>query len=123
MLTVTRRFHFEAAHFLPFVPDGHKCKRMHGHNYELEVTISGSMIEPQGWILDFFDLDRFVMMVVGKIDHQLLNDFVDNPTVEVLAPWVKQAINDKILANSRLDCRCTKLRLYETKDCWADVCD
>jgi 6-pyruvoyltetrahydropterin/6-carboxytetrahydropterin synthase len=116
MLTITRRYHFEAAHFLPHVPEGHKCKRMHGHNYEVEITVAG-LLNEAGFIVDFWDLDKLVQPLIDLIDHRTLNDIVGlaNPTAENIAMWFLGRFEStarpyKIIA----------VRVYETKDCWAD---
>lgn len=111
MTSITRRYHFEAAHFLPHVREGHKCRRMHGHNYELEVTVTGP-VGPDGFIIDFWDLDAIVNPLVERIDHRTLNDIagLDNPTAENIAAWFLD-----LLPNA------SKVRCYETKDCWADA--
>lgn len=116
--TVTRRYHFEAAHFLPNVPDTHRCKRMHGHNYEFDVTIAGSPDE-RGFLLDFYELDNIVKPnVIDIIDHRTLNDIngLKNPTAELIAEWIATTIAGFIPRHLRL----SHVRVYETKDCWAD---
>lgn len=110
---ITRRYHFEAAHYLPMVAEGHKCKRMHGHNYELEITVTGP-IERTGFIMDFWDLDNIVHPIVELVDHRVLNDMIPNPTAELIAAWFFHRV-------SALCPGVLNVRLYETKDCWADV--
>lgn len=111
--TVSRRYHFEAAHYLPRVPEGHKCKRMHGHNYELEITVSGE-VESDGFIIDFWDLDKVVQPLIDMVDHRTLNDIggLENPTAENIAAW---------FLNHLMHQGVSKVRVYETKDCWSDV--
>jgi 6-pyruvoyltetrahydropterin/6-carboxytetrahydropterin synthase len=111
--TITRRYHFESAHFLPHVPDGHKCKRMHGHNYEIEVTVDGP-VGADGFIMDFWALDEVVAPLLALVDHRTLNDVagLENPTAENIGAWFL----------SRLESRgATAIRVFETKDCWADT--
>ena len=80
---ITRSFSFEAAHQLPW--HAGKCKRLHGHHYRLEVTVEGPL-DANGVVLDFDDLKRLVNeSVVDVFDHQYLNDFLDNPTAELVA--------------------------------------
>lgn len=83
-------YHFEAAHFLPQVADGHKCKRMHGHSYTVVVTVEGDVDPHMGWVLDFGDLDAVVAPIIGGLDHRLLNELegLENPTSELLAAWL-----------------------------------
>jgi 6-pyruvoyltetrahydropterin/6-carboxytetrahydropterin synthase len=88
-----RSYRFEAAHFLPKVPPGHKCARMHGHSYQLDVVIEGE-IDDRGWVMDFTDIDEHVAPLVKKLDHQVLNEIegLVNPTSELLAVWFWQRI-------------------------------
>ena len=86
MLKITRRNHFEAAHHLPQTPEGHKCRNMHGHSYELVVEITGA-IDKAGWIIDTAQIDSIFGLIHGLLDHSVLNDVIDNPTTENLAIW------------------------------------
>ena len=83
-------YHFEAAHFLPNVADGHKCKRMHGHSYTVVVTVEGEVDPAMGWVIDFGDIDVVVGPVIAGLDHRLLNELpgLANPTCELLAAWL-----------------------------------
>ena len=87
---LTRDYRFEAAHSLPRVPEGHKCRRMHGHSYQVRVAIEGEIDPSLGWLIDFSDVDAVVEPVVAELDHRVLNDIdgLDNPTSEVLALWL-----------------------------------
>ena len=49
---IGRSYRFESAHHLPHLPDGHKCKNLHGHNYRLEVVVRGRLDE-RGFVRDF----------------------------------------------------------------------
>jgi 6-pyruvoyltetrahydropterin/6-carboxytetrahydropterin synthase len=84
-----RSYRFEAAHFLPKVPPGHKCARMHGHSYAIEVVIEGEVDAERGWVVDFADIDAAAAPLVRELDHQVLNeiDGLANPTSELLAAW------------------------------------
>jgi 6-pyruvoyltetrahydropterin/6-carboxytetrahydropterin synthase len=84
-----RSYRFEAAHFLPKVPPGHKCARMHGHSYAIEVVIEGDVDPERGWVVDFADIDEHAGPLVRLLDHQVLNeiDGLANPTSELLAVW------------------------------------
>jgi 6-pyruvoyltetrahydropterin/6-carboxytetrahydropterin synthase len=85
-----RTYRFEAAHFLPKVPPGHKCARMHGHSYQVDVAIEGEIGAESGWLMDFSDIDEHVMPLIKKLDHNVLNEIEDlvNPTSELLAVWL-----------------------------------
>lgn len=113
---ITRRYHFEAAHYLPFVSAGHKCARMHGHNYELEITVIRATVDNVGFVIDFWDLDAIVDPLIQAVDHRVLNECpgLDNPTAELIAKHFCERIQN-IMSNVEIRVRC-----YETKDCWAD---
>lgn len=83
-------YRFEAAHFLPKVADGHKCKRLHGHSYLVVVTVEGEPDETMGWVQDFGDIDAVVAPIIAGLDHRMLNelDGLSNPTSELLGAWL-----------------------------------
>ncbi len=85
-----RTFRFEAAHFLPKVVPGHKCARMHGHSYQIDVVVEGELDAERGWLLDFGDLDAEVLPLIDRLDHHVLNELegLSNPTSELLAAWI-----------------------------------
>lgn len=89
MLKIYKDFTFDAAHFLPAVDDGHKCKRLHGHTYRLRLWCSGPAND-RGWVIDYADIATAVRPVLDALDHRLLNDIpgLENPTTENLAPWI-----------------------------------
>ena len=93
-----RDYRFEAAHFLPAVPPGHKCARMHGHSYMVTVTIEGEIDPATGWLIDFAEIDERVGPVIRAIDHRVLNeiDGLANPTSELLAMWLWKRIVDAV---------------------------
>ena len=95
---LTRDYRFEAAHFLPRVPEGHKCRRMHGHSYQLRVTLEAEVDPDLGWVMDFADIDRVVDPVVAELDHRVLNEVagLENPTSEVLAIWLWRALASRL---------------------------
>lgn len=101
-VTIVRRYDFEAAHFLPLVPDGHKCKTMHGHSYVVEVHVTGDVQEtgPEaGMVVDFGPLDDVARALFATWDHRPLNDIFPNPTVEVMAPVTQRHISAALRAS------------------------
>lgn len=86
-MILRRTFHFEAAHFLPHVPSYHKCHRMHGHSYRVEVHVAGPVRE-DGMVMDFAEIKKAWQPLQDKLDHRSLNDLLGNPTSENLAAWV-----------------------------------
>jgi 6-pyruvoyltetrahydropterin/6-carboxytetrahydropterin synthase len=90
VVRLSKQFFFEAAHALPNVPPTHKCHRMHGHSYRLEVSVEGSVDPAKGWLYDHAVLSDAVDPIVEALDHRCLNDLpgLENPTVENLAAWL-----------------------------------
>src|ERR1700676_1555069 len=89
-MEIFKEFTIEAADLLPHVPEGHKCRRMHGHSFRIQIYVTGP-IDPQlGWVMDFADLKAAFQPVEDAIDHRCLNDVagLENPTSENLARWV-----------------------------------
>ncbi len=80
----------EAAHFLPLVPPGHKCRRLHGHSFRVEIHVRGPVQQPAGWVQDFAELSAAFRPLFEQLDHRCLNDVagLENPTSENLARWI-----------------------------------
>ena len=93
-MDVFRVFQIEAAHYLPNVPDGHKCARMHGHSFRIEIHVTGTPGETSGWVMDFADLRVAFQPFYDQLDHHCLNeiDGLENPTSENLARWIWQRL-------------------------------
>jgi 6-pyruvoyltetrahydropterin/6-carboxytetrahydropterin synthase len=89
-MEVFKEFTFDAAHRLPNVPPDHKCARLHGHSFRLEIHVRGEIDEPNGWVLDFSDITRAFQPLHDQLDHQYLNeiDGLTNPTSEHIALWL-----------------------------------
>ena len=90
VVELVKDFRFEAAHYLPNVPEGHKCRRMHGHSFRGEVAVRGPVDPHVGWLMDFADLKRLIDPIVARLDHYVLNevDGLANPTSESVAVWM-----------------------------------
>jgi len=89
-IELVKDFRFEAAHYLPNVPEGHKCRRMHGHSFRGEIAVRGRVDPTTGWLVDFADLKRMVDPIVSRLDHYVLNEVegLENPTSERIAVWI-----------------------------------
>jgi 6-pyruvoyltetrahydropterin/6-carboxytetrahydropterin synthase len=89
-MDIFKQFSIEAAHWLPHVPLGHKCSRMHGHSFRIEVHVRGALDPDLGWVMDFADLKSAFAPIEDEIDHHCLNEVagLENPTSENLARWV-----------------------------------
>lgn len=89
-MEIWREFRFEAAHLLPNLPDGHKCKRLHGHSYRVRVFVGGEPDSKLGWVIDFADISEACEPIRRRLDHYYLNEIegLENPTSEALARWI-----------------------------------
>lgn len=114
--TIGNKYEFIAGHFLPKVPPGHKCARQHGHNYEVEIVLTGE-VEENGFVIDFYDLDAIIKPILDRLDHRNLNDIagLENPTAENIAHWFRQEITPHLGAGLTLEA----VTVWETKNCWA----
>lgn len=90
VLTMSRWTVFQCAHHLPKMPEGHKCRRVHGHTYRITITCRGDVAE-DGLIFDNARIDELLAVVHRALDHRDLNKarlpFSDNPTAERILLW------------------------------------
>ena len=100
-----KEFTFDSAHFLPHVPEGHKCREMHGHTYRLKVWIEDQLDPQLAWVMDFADLKAIVKTVVDEIDHKCLNNVagLDNPTCEMIAVWIWDRLKPMLPRMARIE--------------------
>jgi 6-pyruvoyltetrahydropterin/6-carboxytetrahydropterin synthase len=89
-IELVRSFTFQAAHFLPNVPEEHKCRQMHGHAYRVEVSLRGPVNPETGWLVDFGDIAKILDPIRTELDHTILNEItgLENPTAEILSAWI-----------------------------------
>jgi 6-pyruvoyltetrahydropterin/6-carboxytetrahydropterin synthase len=104
-MTIYKQFSFDSAHFLPHVPEGHKCKNLHGHTYHLTVFVAGGVKEREGWVMDYGDLKTVAGPVIDLLDHSLLNEIagLENPTAELLSVWIWNKIKPLLPQLSRIE--------------------
>jgi 6-pyruvoyltetrahydropterin/6-carboxytetrahydropterin synthase len=95
---LVHEFRFEAAHRLPKVPAGHKCARLHGHSFRVELAVAGPVNEDTGWFIDFQRLYDAWKPLSEKLDHNYLNEIpgLENPTSEILARWIWERIRGSL---------------------------
>ncbi|MXP56721.1 6-carboxytetrahydropterin synthase QueD [Pantoea sp. Mhis] len=88
--TVFKDFRFEAAHLLPYVPEKHKCGRLHGHSFRLRLEITKAINIHTGWVMDFAEITAKFKPIYNQLDHHYLNEIpgLENPTSEILAKWI-----------------------------------
>ena len=103
-MDIFRVFQVEAAHRLPNVPEGHKCARLHGHSFRIEVHVSGPVGESTGWVMDFADLKKIFQPIYDRLDHNYLNDIkgLENPTSENLARWIWRELTPELNGLSKV---------------------
>jgi 6-pyruvoyltetrahydropterin/6-carboxytetrahydropterin synthase len=108
---IGRTYRFEAAHYLPLVPEGHRCRNLHGHNYRVTIVLDGKQ-DARGFVKDFAEIDSFVEPLIEQVDHRLLNEVegLENPTAEIIAAWFFDRIPD-----------CERVCVFENDDSWAEV--
>jgi 6-pyruvoyltetrahydropterin/6-carboxytetrahydropterin synthase len=95
---LTKEYRFEAAHHLPNVPPGHKCARVHGHSYKVEVTVTGPVDPTTGWLIDFGVIDDAWVELHARFDHHNLNEIpgLENSTCENISIYVWRALRPHI---------------------------
>ena len=113
---LVKRFGFEAAHFLPNVPTGHKCRRIHGHSFRGEIAVEGEIDESKGWLIDYADLKVVLDPVIDRLDHYFLNEVegLDNPTSEIVAFWIWNQVKPHLpmLTRVTVEETCTSRCVY-----------
>jgi 6-pyruvoyltetrahydropterin/6-carboxytetrahydropterin synthase len=111
---LVKEFRFEAAHRLPNVPAGHKCQRLHGHSFKVEITVAGEVNPKTGWFIDYDELSKVWDPLYAKLDHNYMNEVagLENPTSENLAKWIWDAMKPKLASLAQVtvfetcDARC-----------------
>ena len=115
-VSVTKCFGFEASHHLPEYKGA--CSRLHGHSYKMHVTVSGSVDEATGMVIDFNVLKDVVKeKVVDKYDHRYLNDFFTNPTAENMVQHIFRELNMKF---SKMGLTLESVKLWQTVSSFAE---
>jgi len=116
-MKIYKQFTFEAAHRLPNVPEGHKCARLHGHSFHVEIHVSGPIGADSGWVMDFADLKTAFAPLHRVLDHNYLNDIpgLENPTSEHIARWIWDRLQPTLPSLSQIVVRetCTSGAIYE----------
>jgi 6-pyruvoyltetrahydropterin/6-carboxytetrahydropterin synthase len=97
-MELRKSFQIEAAHRLPRVAPGHKCGRMHGHSFVIEIVVEGPVDPVMGWVMDYADIKAAFRPLYDQLDHNLLNDLpgLENPTSESLAVWIWDRLKPSI---------------------------
>jgi 6-pyruvoyltetrahydropterin/6-carboxytetrahydropterin synthase len=138
MITLTKIFHFELAHAIHGYAGA--CKNLHGHSYELHVTIGNlkknkDYLPAPGFIIDFKEIKKIVVTaIIEQFDHKVLlsKQFLEQqpsfltqenlvtwevePTAENMLLFIKKTLHKKLPAGIKL----VRLKLFETKDSYAE---
>ncbi len=87
---LVKSFGFEAAHWLPTFPEGHKCRRMHGHSFRVDVVVEGEVPMERGYLIDYGEIGAALEPLCQQLDHRCLNEVegLENPTSEMLSKWI-----------------------------------
>jgi 6-pyruvoyltetrahydropterin/6-carboxytetrahydropterin synthase len=113
---LSKKFRIEAAHLLPKVPAGHKCRRLHGHSFGIEVVVEGEVDPELGWLVDYAAIAGAFAPLFEQLDHHYLNEVegLENPTSENLARWIWERLEGRLegLAEIRIDETCTSSCTY-----------
>jgi 6-pyruvoyltetrahydropterin/6-carboxytetrahydropterin synthase len=106
-MEIFKRFSFEAAHRLPNVPGDHKCARLHGHSFRVEVRVEGDPDPHTGWVMDFADVKKAYAPIHDALDHRYLNDIegLENPTSEAVARWIWERLEPVLPGLSAVELR------------------
>lgn len=94
LTTISKTFDFDAAHRLDRLPADHKCYRLHGHTYRVEIRLRGEPGQRLGMLLDYAEIAKAWKPIHDALDHRLLNevDGLEVPTTEVLAAWIYERL-------------------------------
>lgn len=125
MINLTKKFSFCAAHRMyndEFSIEENnknfgKCQNIHGHNYFIEITISGEIDEQKGYFVNLNEFSEKIQInLIQKLDHTYVNEIIPNSlnkpiTLEVLSTWIW-----KILSENLTEYKFIKIRLWETEN-------
>ncbi|MEU7982885.1 6-carboxytetrahydropterin synthase QueD [Micromonospora sp. NPDC049081] len=116
---IGKSFKFEAAHRLGDLPEHHKCARVHGHSYAVEVTLVAQVLSGPGFVVDFAELEPVKQYLADAFDHRLVNDVV---TVEPTSENLARLIFDWCAENLPLPdgVHVEAVRVSETATSWAE---
>jgi len=97
-MELRKSFQFEAAHRLPALPASHKCARLHGHSFRVEIAIEGPVDPTLGWVMDYAELGAVFKPIWARLDHYYLNEVpgLENPTSENLAIWIWDQLKPRL---------------------------
>lgn len=97
-VTLTKDFEFAAAQSLPNFPEGHKCRRLHGHTFKVEVSVTGEVDESTGLFYDHARISEAMKPIIEELDHSYLNEIagLENPTIELTCRWLWKRLEGQL---------------------------
>jgi 6-pyruvoyltetrahydropterin/6-carboxytetrahydropterin synthase len=97
-IELRKTFQFEAAHLLPRLPRSHKCRRLHGHSFKVEIAVAGECDLKLGWLMDYAQMSEAFRPIWEKLDHVYLNEIagLENPTSENIAVWIWKKLKPRL---------------------------
>ncbi len=97
-MELRKSFQFEAAHLLPLLPPSHKCRRLHGHSFGVEIAVHGPCDPVLGWVMDYAEIKRRFSPIWERLDHHYLNEIpgLENPTSENIAAWIWRELHQEL---------------------------
>lgn len=112
-VTLTREFTFDAAQSVTCFPEGHKCRRVHGHGFKLRISVTGEVNPATGLFYDHAEIKRQVRPLLDLVDHNYLNDVegLENPTLENMLGWFWGKLKPVLPGLS-------EITIYETDRAW-----
>lgn len=113
MFEISKEFAFCAAHQLHGLPEGHKCGRLHGHNYRVVMVLASQTLDEYSFVVDYGDLKPVKDWIDDKLDHRNLNDVFHVPTTA-------ENLAQQLFAFWRVRYpQLTEVRVSETPKTWA----
>lgn len=103
-MEIFKQFTFDSAHWLPYVAEDHKCRRMHGHTYIIRLYVTGDLDPKLGWVADFGDVKAVWKPIEKRLDHHCLNEIegLENPTAENLSIWIWRQVKPHLPSLSQV---------------------
>ncbi len=104
-MEIFKEFKFEAAHRLSSLPEGHQCKRLHGHSYKVRVFLRGKVDPAVGWVVDFGAIKTAIQPLIDQLDHSFLNEVegMGSSTSEGICLWIWRRLKPRLPGLSRLE--------------------
>jgi len=106
-MEVSYRFGFDAAHHFDSFPEGHRYRAMHGHSFQVEVTLAGKPDPATGFVADLGMVEEECLQVRNRLDHRVLNELpgLAAPSLENICLWIWSALSPRFANLARVTVR------------------